>query len=66
MAPDPAVLKRLEGLAGLLLLGLFTGLPLFTRTGSGPGDCSLRSPVAALVPLQSTARAASVNHLAAG
>ena len=33
MAPNPAVLRRLEGLAGLLLLLLFTGLPLFTRTG---------------------------------
>ena len=33
MAPAPAVLKRLEGLAGLLLLVLLTGLPLFTRTG---------------------------------
>merc|ERR1712023_500579 len=33
MAPDQAVLKRLESLAGLLLLVLHTGLPLFTRTG---------------------------------
>ena len=33
IAPDAEVLKRLEGLAGLLLLLLFTGLPLFTRTG---------------------------------
>ena len=33
MSPDQAVLKRLEGLAGLLLLVLLTGLPLFTRTG---------------------------------
>ena len=33
ITPDQAVLKRLEGLAGLLLLALFTGLPFFTRTG---------------------------------
>ena len=33
IAPDQAVLKRLERLAGLLLLVLLTGLPLFTRTG---------------------------------
>ena len=33
ITPDQAVLKRLERLAGLLLLVLLTGLPLFTRTG---------------------------------
>ena len=33
ITPDQEVLKRLESLAGLLLLVLLTGLPLFTRTG---------------------------------
>ena len=33
ITPDQAVLKRLERLAGLLLLALFTGLPFITRTG---------------------------------
>ena len=33
IAPDQAVLKRLERLAGLLLLVLLSGLPVFTRTG---------------------------------
>ena len=35
IAPDQAVLKRLESLAGVLLLVLLTGLPLLTRTGLG-------------------------------
>ena len=42
IAPDQAVLKRLESLAGLLLLVLLTGIPLFCLlyTSPSPRDIS--------------------------
>ena len=63
ITPDQAVLKRLEGLAGLLLLALFTESSFLHTHRPGPGDCSLRRSLAALVPLQS-ATSAHRNHLA--